>query len=47
MVDSRTVASLAKPPIALWTSALPPHSLENVGDADLHLISVEVKQSQE
>ena len=46
MVDSRTVASLAKPPIALWTAALPPHSLQNVGDDVLHVISVEVKQSR-
>ncbi|HVZ64333.1 MAG TPA: hypothetical protein VG936_07165 [Lacunisphaera sp.] len=43
IVDSRTVASLATPPTALWTPALPPHSLENVGDTDLHVISVELK----
>jgi len=43
-LDSRTVAALANPPPALWTAALPPHSLENVGPADLHLISVELKQ---
>ena len=45
LVDSLTVAALAKPPTALWTPALPPHSLENVGDADLHVMSVELKIS--
>ena len=43
LLDSRTVPSLARPPTALWTSALPPHSLENVGECDLHVISVELK----
>ena len=45
LVDSRTVPSLANPPTALWTAALPPHSLENVGERDLHVISVELKHS--
>jgi quercetin dioxygenase-like cupin family protein len=34
------------PPIsgaALWIEPLPPHSVENVGDQDLHIIAVEVK----
>ncbi len=41
-VDSR---QLSKPPvgIALWSEPLPPHTLENVGERDLHVISVEVK----
>ena len=43
VMDSRTVPSLAKPPRALWSQALPPHSLENVGSSDLHVISVEMK----
>jgi hypothetical protein len=41
--DSRTVSSLAKSPQALWSEALGPHSLENVGASDLHVISVEMK----
>jgi hypothetical protein len=44
-VDSRKVPELANPPEALWTPALAPHSLENVGQTDLHVISVELKQS--
>ena len=27
----------------LWVDPLPPHSAENIGSADLHLIAVEVK----
>jgi ubiquinone/menaquinone biosynthesis C-methylase UbiE/mannose-6-phosphate isomerase-like protein (cupin superfamily) len=43
-MDSRTLPSgPAPPPDAAWLPALPPHSLENVGDRDLHVIGVEVK----
>jgi hypothetical protein len=28
----------------LWIDPLPPHSVENVGSADLHIIAVEVKR---
>jgi len=44
LLDSRTVLTLQDPPPALWSAPLPPHSLLNVGEADLHLISVEVKE---
>jgi len=42
LVDSR---QLGKPSegTALWSDPLPPHTLENVGERDLHVISVEVK----
>ena len=43
-LDSRNVPALATPPQALWSEALAPHSLENVGTSDLHVISVELKQ---
>jgi hypothetical protein len=29
----------------LWIEPLPPHSVENVGTADLHIVAVEVKGS--
>ena len=45
-LDSRNVPSLEKAPRALWTEALLPHSLENVGTNDLHIISVELKRSR-
>lgn len=45
LLDSRTVESLKVPPTTVWAAALPPHSLENVGNNDLHVISVELKES--
>jgi hypothetical protein len=44
MVDSRTVEAMRNPPSVLWSNALPPHSLLNVGDTDLHILSVEIKE---
>src|SRR5829696_3733974 len=44
LLDSRQVEALKAPPKALWSAPLPPHSLQNVGDADLHVISVELKE---
>jgi hypothetical protein len=38
--DSRTVAP---GPTANFLEYLPPHSVENVGDREIHLISVELK----
>jgi len=43
LLDSRTVDALKVPPTVLWSAPLPPHSLENVGGAELHVISVELK----
>ena len=43
LLDSRTVPALATPPPAVWSAPLPPHALENVGTAELRLISFEVK----
>ena len=42
LVDSR---ERLRPEIGagLWIEPLPPHSVENVGSADLHIIAVEVK----
>lgn len=45
MMDSREVESLAEPPTVLWAEALPPHALQNVGDAELRLVSVELKET--
>lgn len=46
VLDSRSVEGLETPPPALWTPALAPHSLENIGSADLHIISIECKQAR-
>jgi hypothetical protein len=45
LVDSR---KLPRPTegIELWTEPLAPHTLENVGETDLHVISVEVKSAK-
>lgn len=43
MVDSRTVESSAAPGSYLWSGALPPHTLENVGRQEIRLVSIEVK----
>ena len=42
LVDSRNSQSPAEES-AVWSPQLPPHTLENVGDKELHLISVEIK----
>jgi hypothetical protein len=42
LMDSRTMAKPSEG-AALWSSPLPPHTLENVGTCDLRVISVELK----
>lgn len=42
MVDSRMGARPAEG-TAVWSGALPPHTLENVGESELRVISVELK----
>ena len=42
LVDSRTAGKLPEG-TALWSEPLPLHTLENVGERDLHVISIEVK----
>lgn len=43
MLDSRTAGVTLAPGTAFWGEALGPHSLENVGDAPIHVLSVEIK----
>jgi quercetin dioxygenase-like cupin family protein len=43
VVDSRTLSPSPAPSEAIWTPALAAHSLENVGAAELRVISVELK----
>jgi hypothetical protein len=44
VVDSRAGGGGGSPPSVLWSAAMPPHSLENVGTAEILVISVEIKQ---
>ena len=44
IVDSRG-GQLPQPGAAVWVEALAPHTLENVGDADISVVGVEVKKT--
>jgi len=44
LVDTRTQPSPSERPTVLWSGPLPPHSLENVGRSEIHVISVELKE---
>lgn len=43
LVESCTIEAFRVPPVVLWSAPLPPHLLENVGETELHIISVELK----
>lgn len=43
MVDSRD-RKMGESGAGLWLPPLPPHSIENIGTVDLHIIAVEVKR---
>ena len=42
LLDTRTLA--APLPNSAWLENLPPHSVENVGEVEVHLVSVELKR---
>jgi hypothetical protein len=42
--DSRTTGPPPKEPVAQWTPPLPPHSIENIGNVEILLISTELKE---
>ena len=44
LFDSRDADPAQKAPAIVWTDSMPPHSVENVGRADIHLITVELKR---
>jgi len=45
VLDSRDGVAVPPPGSALWSPALPPHTLENVDTIEIHIISVEVKHA--
>ena len=45
LVDSRA-GGVKIPPQVVWAPPMPPHTLENVGSTDIHVVSVEVKESR-
>ena len=44
LLDTRTAGVVLEPGTALWTHALPPHSLENVGGSEIRILAFEVKR---
>ena len=44
--DSRKAGVAPKTPIVEWVGPLPPHSIENVGTSEVHLLTVELKQEK-
>jgi hypothetical protein len=42
-LDTRAGAGPPRRATTLWSGPLPPHSLENVGEAELRVIMVELK----
>jgi hypothetical protein len=45
LVDTRAHPSPEPAPQVVWSEALPPHTLENVGAGEIHLISIELKHA--
>ena len=45
LVDSRTWTNQPAPGEALWSPPLVPHSVENVGECELRIIAVELKDA--
>jgi hypothetical protein len=43
LFDSRTAGPPPSKPVVQWTEALPPHSVENVGESEILLITTELK----
>ena len=43
IVDTRKSPPIAPPPRVIWSEPLPPHSIENVGTAEIRVVSIEIK----
>ena len=43
LLESRTMAVPPGVGTALWSAALPPHYVRNVGRSDIHIIAIELK----
>lgn len=43
MLDSRSITDPPPPSSAVWTKALAPHALKNIGEKAIHIISTEIK----
>jgi quercetin dioxygenase-like cupin family protein len=45
LTDTRAVDTLPVPGATVWVPPMPPHSVENVGGSEIHLLIVELKRS--
>ena len=45
VLDTRKAGPAPKPPLTVWSGPLPPHSVENVGEEEIRLFSVELKDA--
>jgi len=45
LLDTRTAGPPPKLPLTVWSGPLPPHSVENVGEEELRLFTVELKDA--
>jgi quercetin dioxygenase-like cupin family protein len=43
--DSRTAGASQQAPDVVWTPPLPPHSVENIGASEIHVLMVELKHA--
>jgi hypothetical protein len=43
VMDSRAMELSVLPESVQWSEPLPPHTLENVGSSEIHVIAVEIK----
>ena len=46
LFDSRKMRPAPATPVTQWTEALPPHSVENIGNAEILLITTELKETR-
>ena len=46
LFDSRTARRPPSPATVLWTEPLTPHSVENIGDSEIFLITTELKEPE-
>jgi predicted metal-dependent enzyme (double-stranded beta helix superfamily) len=44
LADSRKASSFEQARAIMWLGPIPPHSVENVGVSEIHLVTIEVKQ---
>jgi len=45
LVDTRSRRAPTALPLTIWSEPLPPHTLENVGSGELHVVSIELKDT--